>query len=80
MMRAFDPSQPPFPSFGIEGRKSAGKKSGKRKRLARKGDTSCRAEVVGYDNVDAMDDITKDRGDALARKFGALCNKLFTSH
>jgi hypothetical protein len=32
MIRAFDPSQPPFPSFRFEGRKSAGKKSGKRKR------------------------------------------------
>lgn len=24
--------------------------------------------------------ITKDRGEALARKLGALCNKLFASH
>lgn len=44
--------------------------------IARKGDTSCRVDVVGYDNANAMDDITKDRGEALARKLGALCNKL----
>lgn len=48
--------------------------------IARKRDTSCRVDVVGYDNADAMDDITKDRGKALARKLGALCNKLLASH
>jgi hypothetical protein len=48
--------------------------------IARKGDTSCRVDVVGYDNASAMDDITKDRGEALARKLGALCNKLFAAH
>jgi hypothetical protein len=48
--------------------------------IARKGYTSCRVDVVGYDNANAMDDITKNRGEALARKLGALCNKLFASH
>jgi hypothetical protein len=48
--------------------------------IARKRDTSCRVDVVGYDNASAMGDITKDRGAALARKLGALCNKLFLSH
>jgi hypothetical protein len=48
--------------------------------IARKGDTSCRVDAVGYDNADAMDDITKDRGEALARKLGALCTKLFAAH
>jgi hypothetical protein len=48
--------------------------------IARKGDTSCRVDVVGYDNASAMDDITKDRGGALARKLGALCKKFFAAH
>jgi len=48
--------------------------------IARKGDTSCRVDVVGYDNSAAMGDITKDRGEALARKLGALCKKLLASH
>lgn len=48
--------------------------------IARKGDLSCRVDVVGYDNSAAMDDITKDRGDALASKLGALCKKIFASH
>jgi hypothetical protein len=48
--------------------------------IARKGETSCRVDAVGYDNANAMDDITKDRGEALARKLGALCNKLFAAH
>ena len=48
--------------------------------IARKGGVSCRVDVLGYDNSDAMDDITKDRGDVLARKLGALCNKLFAGH
>lgn len=48
--------------------------------IARKNDMSCYVDVVGYDNSDAMDSITKDRGEALAKKLGALCNKLFASH
>jgi hypothetical protein len=48
--------------------------------IARRGDQSCRVDVLGYDNSDAMDDITKDRGETLARKLGALCNKIFVSH
>lgn len=48
--------------------------------IARKGNQSCRVDVLGYDNSDAMDDISKDRGDVLAKKLGALCNKLFASH
>lgn len=48
--------------------------------IARKGDVSCRVDVLGYDNADATDGITKDRGEALANKLGALCNKLFASH
>ena len=47
--------------------------------IARKGDLSCRVDVMGYDST-ASTDITKDRGDALASKLGALCNKLFASH
>lgn len=47
--------------------------------IARKGNRSCRVDVLGYDNSDAMDEITKDRDDALAKKLGALCNKLFAS-
>lgn len=45
--------------------------------IARKGDTSCRVDVVGFDNSDAMDDITKARGEELARKLGVLCDKVF---
>ena len=45
--------------------------------IARRGDRSCRVDVVGYDNSEAMNSITKDRGPALARKLGALCTKLF---
>jgi hypothetical protein len=48
--------------------------------IARRGDTSCRVDVVGYDNASAMGDITKSRGEALARKLGALCNKLLAAH
>ncbi len=48
--------------------------------IAREGDTSCRVDVVGYDNATAMDDITTDRGAALARKLGALCKTLLASH
>lgn len=48
--------------------------------IARKGDTSCRLDVVGFDNADAMDDITKARGEDLARKLGALCNKMFAAN
>jgi hypothetical protein len=48
--------------------------------IARKGDTSCRLDVVGYDNANAMDDITKDRGETLARKLGGVCNKVFAAH
>ncbi len=47
--------------------------------IARKGDLSCRVDVLGYDNADAMDDITKARGEALARKLGALCTKVFAA-
>ena len=39
----------------------------------------CGIEVVGYDEpIDNT--VTGDRGEALARKLGALCNKLFASH
>ena len=48
--------------------------------IARKGGVSCRVDVLGYDNSDAMDDISKDRGDVLAKKLGTLCNKVFASH
>lgn len=48
--------------------------------IARKGDLSCRVDVVGYDNSDAMDSITKDRGARLAGKLGALCNKVFSAY
>jgi hypothetical protein len=48
--------------------------------IARKGDRSCRADVVGYDSANAMGDITRDRGAALARRLGVLCKKFFASH
>lgn len=48
------------------------------KLAARKGDMYCGIEVR-YDEPTA-DSITADRGDALARKLGALCSKLFASH
>lgn len=48
--------------------------------IARKGDLSCRVDVVGYDNADAMDSITKDRGAQLAGKLGALCSKAFSAY
>jgi hypothetical protein len=48
--------------------------------VARRGDRSCRVDVVGYDNSEAMDSITKDRGEALARKLGVLCTKLFAAN
>jgi hypothetical protein len=47
--------------------------------FARNGGEVCFLSVVGYDNSDAMDSITKDRGEALARKLGALCTKLFAA-
>lgn len=46
---------------------------------ARKGDMFCRIEVVGYDSP-TDDTVTKDRGETLARKLGALCTKLFAAH
>lgn len=48
------------------------------KLAARKGDTYCGIQVVGYDSPDST--VTRDRGDALAKKLGVLCNKLFASH
>ena len=54
--------------------------AGGRPLIARKGNMTCFVDVVGYDNSDAMDSITRDRGEALAKKLGELCNKLFASH
>ncbi|MES2402915.1 MAG: DUF3558 family protein [Pseudomonadota bacterium] len=53
--------------------------AGGRPLIARKSDMTCFVDVVGYDNSGAMDSITKDRGETLARKLGALCNKLFAT-
>jgi hypothetical protein len=47
--------------------------------VARKGDRSCRVDVVGYDNSAAKDSITPARDDELAHKLGALCTKLFAA-
>lgn len=54
--------------------------AGGRPLIARKGDMTCFVDVVGYDNSGAMDSITKDRGETLARKLGALCTKIFAAH
>ena len=53
--------------------------AGGRPLIARRGDMTCFVDVVGYDNSDAKDSITGDRGEALARKLGALCSKVFAS-
>lgn len=47
--------------------------------IARKGDLSCRVDVLDIGNADAMVDITKARDEALARKLGALCTKVFAT-
>ncbi|MGH8213054.1 MAG: hypothetical protein ACREPP_07515, partial [Rhodanobacteraceae bacterium] len=50
------------------------------KLAARKGDMYCGVEVLGYYSGPMDGTITSDRGEALAKKFGALCNKLFAAH
>ncbi len=47
--------------------------------VARKGDLVCSVDITGTDNADGMTAITKDRGDALAKKLGALCAKVFAA-
>ena len=47
--------------------------------IVRKGAMACGGSVLGFDNSDAMDSITKDRGVALALKLGALCSKALAS-
>ena len=47
--------------------------------VARKGDLVCSVDVTGTDNADGMTAITPDRGDALAKKLGALCAKVFAA-
>lgn len=54
--------------------------AGGRPLISRKGDMTCFVDVVGFDNSDATDSITKDRGEALAHKLGALCTKIFAAH
>jgi hypothetical protein len=44
--------------------------------IARKGERACRIDVVGWDNANAMDSITKDRGPQLAAKLSKLCKKV----
>ncbi|WIG56316.1 MAG: hypothetical protein OJF61_002104 [Rhodanobacteraceae bacterium] len=68
------------PLAGVGDKALYNKFSGGRPLIARKGDMTCYADVVGYDNSGAMDSITKDRGEALARKLGALCTKVFAAH
>jgi hypothetical protein len=46
--------------------------------MARKGALSCQADVVGMDAVLAKKSINGNR-DRLARKLGALCNKVFAA-
>ncbi len=46
---------------------------------ARKGDLLCNVDITGTDNADGMQVITKARGNELARKLGALCNKVFAA-
>ena len=48
------------------------------KLAARKGNMFCGMQLSGYDSPDST--VTADRGEALARKLGALCNKVFASH
>ena len=48
------------------------------KLAARKGNMFCGMQLSGYDSPDST--VTGDRGEALARKLGALCNKVFASH
>ena len=45
---------------------------------ASKSDMYCRIEVVGND-IPTDDTVTTDRGEALARKLGAPCERLFAS-
>ncbi|HWG09937.1 MAG TPA: hypothetical protein VN693_00350 [Rhodanobacteraceae bacterium] len=54
--------------------------AGGRPLIVRKSDMTCFVDVVGYDNSNAMDSITRDRGETLARKLGALCTKIFAAH
>jgi len=53
--------------------------AGGRPLIASKGDTTCFVDVMGI-NSEAEVDITKDRGETLARKLGALCTKIFAAH
>ena len=46
---------------------------------ARRGNMFCGIEVVGYDSP-GDNSVTGDRGETLAKKLGAPCNKLFASH
>lgn len=45
--------------------------------VARKQDLVCSVDITGTDNADGMTVITPDRGEALAKKLGALCAKVF---
>lgn len=48
--------------------------------FAAKGNIDCMLELQGIGDSSAQATITGDRGETLARKLGALCNKLFASH
>lgn len=47
--------------------------------VARKGSLVCSIDITGTDNVDGMRVITNARGEELAKKLGALCNKVFAA-
>ncbi len=47
--------------------------------IARKGDLVCSVDITGTDNANGMQVITKARGEELAKKLGALCEKVFAA-
>jgi hypothetical protein len=47
--------------------------------VARKKDLVCSVDITGTDNADGMTAITTDRGEALAKKLGVLCAKVFAA-
>ena len=48
--------------------------------MAAKGDIDCTAELRGIGDSSAEATITTDRGESLAKKLGALCNKVFAAY
>ena len=47
--------------------------------VARKGGLVCSVDITGTDDADGMQVLTKSRGAELAKKLGALCNKVFAA-